>query len=76
MKPSRKLLFSAAGLTIAASGLLMGVGSASADVCVKECGETPLPVLKLENAFASNKVPVSEFVINKVLEETTPVFFP
>jgi hypothetical protein len=37
MRLSRKVLSGAAGLSIAASGLLMGMGSAGA-VCVTNCG--------------------------------------
>ncbi len=74
MRASKKLLFSAAGLTIAASGLVMGVGSASASVCTTECGQTPLPVLKLEIA-ADRGAKISDLTIIKVLDKTTPAFF-
>ena len=73
MRPSRKLLFGAAGLTIAASGLLMGVGSASASICTTQCGDTTLPVFKLETANAG-KAQVPNFTFVKVYDKTSPVF--
>jgi len=73
MKPS-KLLVGAAGLSIAASARLMGVGSASADICITPCdGGIPLPVSKLDGLLADGKADVSDIVIVKVMDKVSNI---
>jgi hypothetical protein len=67
MKKPSKLLFGAAGFSIAATALLMGTGTASATVCVTNCDGDggPLPISKI---LADNKVPDAkiEFLVFKL----------
>jgi len=74
MKAS-KLLFGAAGLSIAAAGLFMGAGTASA-VCDPDTlfcgGGISTAVLKLDGVVLSKSPDLADIHITKVIDKMSP----
>jgi hypothetical protein len=83
MKRSKQRLFGAAGFTITASALAMGVGTAGAattppsasvdSICVTSCGGAPVPILKLEDVLANGRAQANDLVIVKVIDKVSVV---